>query len=149
LLKNRPEIVLSRKHIVRKYALIFVLLIKMDFPTTWPEAFNSLVEFLKSCQNEPELISKVMKLFVGILLTLEEEVVERNEVNKKRTIQNQAIKDAMRDSCIAEIVSVLKTVIENEPIFGESLVNDSLLATAQLIDWTDLKFFECLVEHFK
>jgi len=40
LLLKFPQCILSTKHLYAKYALIFALLLKNDFPVRWPTAFD-------------------------------------------------------------------------------------------------------------
>lgn len=71
LVLQKPELVLSKKHIINKYAQVFVLMLRRDFPQTWPDAFSRLLELVKQANGDMSLLQKVMHLFVKILLTFD------------------------------------------------------------------------------
>lgn len=47
LLLNEPSVVLCNPHVESKYALLFILLVRSDYPTQWPDAFTRLMILLK------------------------------------------------------------------------------------------------------
>lgn len=55
-----------------------------------------------------------MVLIVRTLLTLDQEIVERNEINKRdKTFESVSIKDAIRNSSINDIVFILTQIVQN------------------------------------
>ena len=52
LLRESPEIILKQKHYLVKYAVIFVLLIKKDFPQYWRNAFADLFSLLQQTSDD-------------------------------------------------------------------------------------------------
>jgi len=108
LIVEKPELVLSKKYTINKYALIFVLLVKRDFPGNWQDAFQELLSLVKQTQHDARLLEKVMFLIVRVMLTLDQEIVERNELNKRdKSFDSVAIKDGIRRLSINDIVFIL------------------------------------------
>lgn len=91
-----------------------------------------------------------MLLIVKALLTFDQEIVERNEINKRDgSFDSVTIKDAVRTASINDIVFVVTQIVQNYSQVSEELVNDALFATSQLIDWNALELFSQLVPLFK
>ena len=81
---------------MKKYGLIFVLLLKKDCPENWPTAFADLLGFMKEMFQDVNSAAKSINLFVRILLTFDEEVVERSEANKVDIEVSSKLKDIVR-----------------------------------------------------
>ncbi|CDW81505.1 exportin-t [Stylonychia lemnae] len=142
LLKDKPQIVFLQKHYMTKYALVFVLLIREDFPNNWPEAFSELLSLIKITQDV-----NLQKLYMKVF---EEELVERQDNKTTHLLEQQArVKDGIRKGAINDIIFVLSQVLQNYQLFDEEMVNDTLEVMGQLIDWNALELFGGLIELFK
>lgn len=85
-----------------------------------------------------------------ILLTFEEEFVERQEQKKSDQFEiNNRVKDAIRAIAIHDIVYILQQALASYQIFKADLVNDILQATATLIDWNAIELFAPMVDIFR
>jgi hypothetical protein len=51
ILKEKPSMILSIKHTLNKFVLIFVLIVKWDFPKVWPDAFSELLSLMTHTQD--------------------------------------------------------------------------------------------------
>jgi Exportin 1-like protein len=51
ILYDNPALVLGAKHTMSKYALIYVHMIKWDFPMSWSSAFNELISLMSISQD--------------------------------------------------------------------------------------------------
>lgn len=90
-----------------------------------------------------------MALLVKVLLTFDQEIVERNELNKRDSSFNSvALKDAIRSESITKITFLLAQVMQGHQDLKEELVNDSLFALSQLIDWNALELFRDFLPFF-
>jgi hypothetical protein len=47
ILREQPTVIFQQKHYITKYALIFILLVREDFPEVWPNAFQELLSLIK------------------------------------------------------------------------------------------------------
>eukprot|EP00347_Sterkiella_histriomuscorum_P020494 403337586 len=149
LLKEKPEIIFALKHCQNKYALIFVSLLREDFPQMWPEAFQELLSLVK-LTSEVNLQKLYMSFIVKCMLVFEEELVERSEKKSNVLLEQQnRVKDAIRNSSITDIIFMLSQVLQNYTIFDEELVNNTLEVMAQLIDWNALELFGEQINIFK
>ena len=90
-----------------------------------------------------------MALLVKVLLTFDQEIVERNEINKRdNSFNSVALKDAIRSESINKIIFLLAQVMQGHQDLKEELVNDSLFALSQLIDWNALELFRDFLPFF-
>lgn len=46
VLQQYPQAVMGKKHYASKYALIFIMLVREDFPERWGDAFTQLLQLL-------------------------------------------------------------------------------------------------------
>lgn len=67
ILLNYPGLVLCDAHIEHKFALIFILLVREDYPTYWPDAFTNLLSLLKIPSNDPVSPLKFQYLSIFII----------------------------------------------------------------------------------
>jgi len=51
ILKEKPLIIITTKHTLSKFVLIFVLIVKWDFPKVWPDAFSELLSVMTHTQD--------------------------------------------------------------------------------------------------
>jgi len=81
-----------------------------------------------------------------VLVTLDEELVERYESNN--SLHNEKagnVKDGIRDHAIGDICGLFQQALSSFEIFDEDTVNECLRVTAQLIDWNTLDYFEQII----
>ena len=59
ILLLRPAVVLGHPHIEHKYALLFILLVRADYPVLWPDAFSLLFSLLTTPAAQQDLALKL------------------------------------------------------------------------------------------
>ena len=108
ILKEKPSIILSIKHTLNKFVLIFVLIVKWDFPKVWPDAFSELLSVMTHTQ-DIELQKEYLKFIIHVLLTLNEELIERYDGKEKYHTAEKSndVKDGIRAGPIADICVLL------------------------------------------
>lgn len=149
ILKTQPQLVFSARHIEIKYALLFVTLVKKEYPHLWKNAFVDLLA-LMNIENDA-LKKKYMGLISRVFTLFEEEIVEysenKNNDDFKRVTE---IKDGLRFTVIKDIVFLLGQVLQNAHAFSDDIqvVQNSLKAIDSLIDWNDLSLFLGMVPIF-
>lgn len=122
-----------------KYALVFVALLRQDFPNLWQDAFAQLFGLLSAPNASEEYKLKVTRYIINVLSTFNSELVERGEAKVSRDLLVATqVKDGVRHFAISDILEVLqKTVLANAAL-SQDEIKDVLYILAQLIDWNDL-----------
>jgi len=120
--------------ITTKLAVVFVQLIKRDYPERWPSFFTDFISLLRYGGN-----AQVAGLFVRVLKAIVEEIVVFDEKRDKEEVShNMLIKDTMRGNAIRPIVETLYTVLLQFQKSDPKLAQELLDVLADYIGWIEL-----------
>lgn len=145
ILEKRPDLVLCDAHIEHKYALLFILLVRADYPSVWPDAFLRLMSLLKiSCDAASGF--KYLSFVMSAMIEFDREIVEQSGTSSKEAAdRRREIKDRLRADVVAELAVLLQDIIANAPSFKASgadrIVAKALEVMEKLIDWTNPELF--------
>eukprot|EP00743_Colponemidia_sp_Colp-15_P007842 GILK01008494.1.p1 GENE.GILK01008494.1~~GILK01008494.1.p1 ORF type:complete len:968 (-),score=114.45 GILK01008494.1:207-3110(-) len=115
-----------------KFSLIIALLVKFDYPESWPTAFQDL---MNSTSKGPLLVD----IFLNVLHTIDQEVVQFdvNRLPEEHT-HNTLIKDTMRETVLPALVDtwyhILVTYCQSHP----RLASQCLDVIQTYIDWIEI-----------
>lgn len=118
---------------------------KWDFPSLWPDAFQQLIGIMSITQ-DVQLQKLYLKFIVQVLITLDEELVERYEGTGH--LHNECgtkVKDGIREIAIDGVCLILKQALFSFEQFDTDTINECLRVSAQLIDWNSLEHFTQIV----
>lgn len=116
--------------VLNKLALVFVLMVRADFPHTWPGAFADL----RAALGEHEA---TLDLYLRVLGLLDDEVVAYNTQRpQEETQHNAAIKDAMRlPGCLDAIVDHWFELVSVHGGESPELAAKCLRVMQKYVDW--------------
>jgi hypothetical protein len=136
-----PQCILGTKHLYAKYALIFALLLKNDFPVRWPDAFDQILQLME-VSKDLNLQKAYLKFIIQAMITIDEEFVDRHEskLNYLKESSNN-IKDGIRAGPIVKITGLFAEILHNFELFDRQLIQETFHVSAQLIDWNTLDHF--------
>ena len=126
--------------ILNNLVTVLTLLIKLQFPESWPTAFSDLLEVGRGSTTG-------LDLAVRVICDLEVEVVMFSEGRGKAEIaHNVLIKDAMRaneDSIVRRLVDFLCQSAASVRSTNVDLSERCLRCLAELIGWVDISLVAC------
>merc|ERR1719506_2231550 len=125
---NREDVAIQNK-----IALVYVSLMRLDYPTAWPTAWQDLIALLDQGRN-------IVEIFVRIQSIFDQEVVS-DEVprdNEERQC-SQIIKKAMRESGdVLRVAECWYTILFTFPQIAPTLVVECLKAISVFVVWVDV-----------
>ena len=148
VLEKQPGTVLCSPYIEAKYANLYCLAVRQDYPEYWPDAFSRLLSLLQLpvCATTPAAKIKYIGFVLTTLIAFDREIVDFYELKKQDEHQRSAkIKDEMRKSIVNDIAFLLQQVIENYTFFrdngAENVVAQALEVLQQVVDWAKVELF--------
>ncbi|CAE8636508.1 unnamed protein product, partial [Polarella glacialis] len=115
-----------------KVALIYVGLLKCDYPMSWPTGWKDLVALLDRGQN-------LVDFFLRVLATFDQEVIS-DEVPRgpEERQRSQQIKHAMRENDIVQLAECWYTILTSFRQSAPQLVVDCLKAVTTYVVWIEI-----------
>jgi len=116
-----------------KVALVYVGLLKAEYPERWPSAWRDLVGLL---EKGPNLVDMLLR----VLATFDQEVVSE-EVPRSTEDRQRArlIKHAMREGDVMHLAECWYTILTNFRQTAPQLVTDCLKAVGIYIVWVEIE----------
>ena len=134
ILEKEPGTVLCSPYIESKYANLFCLILREDYPESWTDAFTRLFSLLQLqvCATTPPVKIKYISFILSCLLAFNREIVDFYEVKKiEEHKKGMKIKDEIRNNVINDIAFLIQQVVENNEFFS---ANNSLYIVAQSLE---------------
>ena len=119
-------------YILNRVSGILVLLVKRQYPTKWPNAFEQLL-------NLASLYREAATIFFTLLDYLNEDLLaDSSTIDSNHHKRNTLIKDSMREGPIKDIVEFCLQVMNNFSKTDIDLVQRSLWTVSGYISWIDI-----------
>ena len=144
--ETNPAALFANTFIENRYALLFISIVKADYPTHWPDAFGRLLGLLNSKISDFALKIKVTDFILTALIEFDREVVEYYENKTQDDFQRgREIKEELRKGKVGDIALLLGEIIDNAGLLeGQNaggLVNKALEAAEKIIAWASVETF--------
>ncbi|XP_077981134.1 exportin-T-like [Glandiceps talaboti] len=138
----------SEKTFIRnKAAQLFSLVFVIDYPHKWPSFFTDLHHLLNYG-------SKIVDIYLRILVAIDTEVVDREIVHTDEEYQrNTVIKDAMRDHSVRELVDTWYQILTTYENTSPEVTCLCLEVVGAFVSWIDItliandRFVSLLLRH--
>ncbi|KAF8821102.1 hypothetical protein IE077_002463 [Cardiosporidium cionae] len=123
---------LSDYAVMTKFCLLYVRLIQLDYPSRWPSAFSALLRIM---DKHPSTI----RIFIKILLTLDQELVEEFPRTPEERASNMMVKDSMRTNDIESLVQIWFSILQEWERQEYDVITGILQITGKFIAWIDVR----------
>ncbi|RMX59336.1 hypothetical protein pdam_00014020 [Pocillopora damicornis] len=115
-----------------KAAQVFSLIFVCDYPEGWPTFFSDLLQCL-------QFGAKAVDMYLRILKAIDEEVVDRDVTrNQQEADRNMKIKDAIRETCITNLVDSWYQILNTYENSLSSVMCLCLDVIGAYIEWIDI-----------
>jgi Exportin-T/Exportin 1-like protein len=123
-------------YIRNKLAQLIASLIAAEYPATWPGAMSEFVLPLASAADKRTPAS--LDLFFRIMRALDEDVtsIHAAQVSETTRVVSVRVKDAIRDDCIPQLISLLATLVA-----VPAYVDHAYDLIARNVEWLDISLF--------
>lgn len=126
------EGVQEKSFIRNKVAQIVSLAFVVDYPGRWPMFFQDLLRTLNSGQ-------QAVDMYLRILQAVDQEVVDREIIHSAEESQrNTAIKDAMRETCVAQLADSWLQILTAYESSRPELACLCLDVVGKYVSWIDI-----------
>ncbi|CAM9797429.1 unnamed protein product [Chrysoparadoxa australica] len=125
------------KYVRTKAAVVLALLLKRDYPGSWPGAFAELASLLAGG-------AVFVDLYLSVLNAVDEEVVSFHiDRTPEEVARNTAIKDSIRSTSAAvDIANIAATAVTTYRVQLPSLAVKALETISSCIGWFDYRIFD-------
>lgn len=122
----------EKSFILNKLAQIISLAFLVDFPTRWPTFFDDLLGTL----NQGHL---AVAMYLRVLLAIDQEVVDRDIAhNSQESARNSAIKDRMREQCVAQLADSWLQIMKMYESSHPEVVCQCMEVVGKYVAWIDI-----------
>jgi len=156
ILEKFPGAIFCSPYIESKYANLFCLILRQDYPDYWADAFAKLFQLLQSelCASTPSLKIQYIGYILTTLVAFDREIVDFHDTNSdisqkaaKSELREKStkIKDQMRINVVNDIAFLLQQVFESYVFFrdsgAENIVGLALEVLEKTVDWAKVELF--------
>jgi len=118
--------------IVNKIAQIYAALLRNEYPETWPDAVTVILGALNSGL-------AMIDVFLRILEAMDTDIISAEfHRSPADAAVSMRVKDALREQCIADVVSACFTILESYHASQPALGQMCLSVLARYIPWMDI-----------
>ncbi|TPX58420.1 hypothetical protein PhCBS80983_g03131 [Powellomyces hirtus] len=119
-----------------KFVQGVVLLFANQYPSEWPSFFDDLLSLLK---NGGERQSLMVDVFLRICHAIDDEIANQMIArDPKETVRNTGLKDAMRESAVAQVTSAWGDILMSSYQSNPDIANACLRLFARYVSWIDI-----------
>ena len=140
-----PISIFSDSFIENRYALLFITILKVDFPFEWENAFEMLFKITSNQIASKDFTVKIkfIGFILSVLMEFNREIIEFDEGKSSEDFKRiREIKSKLNDGTIAEIYYFIddilnnaSTLIANSAIY---IITKSLEILERIISWTSI-----------
>ena len=145
LIQNQLMKLYKMPYISSKFCLFIITWLKYDYPQNFSTFFNDLISQIINVKDN-DLKMKYIIFFIDLLLIFDDELIKfRHTYTEFESKKSNEIKDFIRLHCINDIISVINELLSNEQYIDDKIINKSIQAISQLIDWNLLNVFQNVI----
>lgn len=119
--------------LLNKLAQIVVSLVAVDYPHSWPGAFqDTILPLVKSPQTTTDSSTS---MFFRVMRALDEDIasIRATQISENHRVTSIRVKDAMRDDCILDIITKCA-----EFLGSPSYVSAAFDIISRYVEWVDI-----------
>ena len=145
LIQNQILNIYKYPYISSKFCLFIITWLKYDYPENFSSFFNDLIKQIISIKDN-DLKLKYIIFFIDLILIFDDELIKfRHTYTEFEAKKSTQIKDFMRVNCTNDILSLINQLLINEEYIDNKLINKSIQAISQLVDWNLLNEFQNVI----
>ncbi|KAK7102918.1 exportin-T-like [Littorina saxatilis] len=122
----------ERTFILNKVAQIVSLAFVFDYPSRWPSFFEDILRTLNQGH-------KAVGMYLRVMLAIDQEVVDREVIHSaEESVRNTAIKDHMRETCVAQVADSWLQIMTAYETSQPELVCMCLDVVGKYVSWIEI-----------
>lgn len=136
---SRLDIIQKHYGILNKFSVLYVRVLQVDFPVSWPLAFQILIDRAQRSPSHAKLFLSVMKAFS------EEFVEEYGYLTQEQMKKSSELKDAVKEKVLHGASDIWKAILDGD---DQSLASGALQVMKNYISWIPLELSLAFFPYF-
>ncbi|OMJ90682.1 hypothetical protein SteCoe_6966 [Stentor coeruleus] len=136
---SRLDIIQKHYGILNKFSVLYVRVLQVDFPVSWPLAFQILIDRAQRSPIHAKLFLSVMKAFS------EEFTEEYGYLTQEQLKRSSELKDAIKERVLRGASDIWKVILDGE---DQSLSSGTLQVMKNYIPWIPLELSLAFFPYF-